>query len=229
MPIRSSAACSRRSRRRDSGFGIRDSGFERQRAPVSARNPREDWRPRAGRAHRRGRARIGAPSQPVPRVQRRVQPVSSLPSGGRPQVRGLEAAGADRSRLHQAVSRDDEHGGDDRARYQRVDGVSDGDVEIPLRRDRLGGARAHHLCPGRRGRPCRRPTVHPRARWSPQSSRSARRAERCRGREQLGAGRDRPTRRRAVESSRAAARAVRFLRHRGRDVRRATAGGADGS
>ena len=80
-------------------------GDRRSRARLEARGRRHDLRPA---------------SQPLPRLQRGVQPVPALPSRRRPQVRGLETVRAHRSALHQAVPRDDEPGLPDRARRQRA-------------------------------------------------------------------------------------------------------------
>ena len=70
-------------------------------------------------------------------------------------IRRLEAGRAHRSRLHQAVPRDHEHGGRDRRRHERIDGLSDrfAPVQASLRGHRGGGARAPH----RHARRCDRP------------------------------------------------------------------------
>ena len=90
-----------------------------------ARSPRAvgDRGSRAGGAcHRRRHRRRPAP-QPVPRLQRRVQPVPPLPPRRRSEVRRLEAVRAHRSLLHEAVPRDDEPRRAAGPRCERVDGV----------------------------------------------------------------------------------------------------------
>ena len=65
----------------------------------------------------------GLHRSPVPRLQRRVQPVPPLPRRRRPQVRRLEAVRAHRSPLHQAVSRDHQPVVAAGRGCERVDGV----------------------------------------------------------------------------------------------------------
>ena len=90
------------------------------------RGARGDRRSRARLAARRRRHDLRAASQSLPRLQRGVQPVPALPSRRRSQVHRLEAVRAHRPPLHEAVPRDDEPGLPDRARRQRVDGLSRG-------------------------------------------------------------------------------------------------------
>ena len=70
------------------------------------------------RAHDGRGPAAGPAPQPVPRLQRRVQPVPALPARRRSAIRGLEGVRADRPPLHAPVPRDDEPGGAVRARRQ---------------------------------------------------------------------------------------------------------------
>ena len=70
------------------------------------------------------RPSAGTASQPIPRLQRGVQPVSALSARRRSEVRRLESVCANRSDLHAPVPRDDQSVGAVCGRRQPVDGLS---------------------------------------------------------------------------------------------------------
>ena len=199
-------------------------------------------RPRGPERHRRSRARrprhgrrhgLGPASQPVPRLQRRVQPVPALPARRRSEVRRLEAVRANRSHLHEAVPRDDEPAGAGRGRRERVDGVPGHRtrIEARLRAPPGGGALASYL--GARGR--RRsghvcgcpPGLHPVAGRAPASASDPRGSDEA-GRVRHDFLRERVAPcDRSAEAPRAPRPGVRSVRRRGRGRVGAAARGSD--